>query len=95
MNKLIPAALILLALYQYANTQNGSKTPLNEPTPVYESINNTPVNKTSFKCDGRQHCSQMTSYDEAVFFLKNCPNTNMDGDRDGIPCERQFRDSLW
>lgn len=22
--------------------------------------------------------------------LNNCPNTKMDGDRDGIPCEKQF-----
>jgi hypothetical protein len=43
-----------------------------------------------FQCDGRQHCSQMRSYEEAVFFLRNCPNTKMDGDRDGIPCEQQF-----
>jgi len=43
-----------------------------------------------FSCDGRQHCSQMTSYDEAKYFLQNCPNTKMDGDGDGKPCERQF-----
>jgi cold shock CspA family protein len=40
-----------------------------------------------FRCDGRQHCSQMTSCDEAKFFLKNCPDPRMDGDHDGIPCE--------
>jgi len=45
---------------------------------------------TRFKCDGRQYCSQMTSCEEAVFFLNNCPNTKMDGDRDGIPCEKQW-----
>jgi len=32
----------------------------------------------------------MTSYDEAKFFIQNCPNTKMDGDDDGIPCEKQF-----
>lgn len=42
-----------------------------------------------FSCDGRLHCSQMTSCDEATYFLKNCPGTRMDGDGDGIPCERQ------
>lgn len=45
---------------------------------------------SKFKCDGRTHCSQMHSYEEAVFFLRNCPSTEMDGDGDGIPCERQF-----
>ncbi|WP_171022319.1 excalibur calcium-binding domain-containing protein [Thalassotalea litorea] len=43
-----------------------------------------------FTCDGRQHCSQMRSYEEALFFIRHCPNTKMDGDNDGIPCERQF-----
>ena len=46
--------------------------------------------KVTYKCDGRQHCSQMTSYEEAKYFIRYCPNTKMDGDGDGIPCERQF-----
>ena len=43
-----------------------------------------------YKCDGRKHCSQMGSYEEAVYFNKFCPDTKMDGDDDGIPCEKQF-----
>jgi cold shock CspA family protein len=43
-----------------------------------------------FQCDGRTYCSQMTSCDEAKFFLKNCPNVMMDGNHDGIPCEQQW-----
>ena len=46
--------------------------------------------KPTFKCDSRIHCSQMHSYEEAKFFLRHCPGVKMDGDRDGIPCERQF-----
>jgi len=42
-----------------------------------------------FTCDGRIYCSQMTSCEEATFFLKNCPGTKMDGDNDGVPCEQQ------
>jgi hypothetical protein len=45
----------------------------------------------NFTCDGRQHCSQMTSRAEAEFFLRSCPNTKMDGDNDGIPCENDSR----
>lgn len=48
------------------------------------------VTNAQFSCDGRIHCSQMRSYDEALFFLRNCPNTQMDGNGDGVPCERQF-----
>lgn len=42
------------------------------------------------KCDGRRHCSQMSSCREARFFLNNCPSVKMDGDGDGIPCEKQW-----
>ena len=49
-----------------------------------------PVSPGQFKCDGRTHCSQMRSYEEALYFLRNCPNTQMDGNNDGEPCERQF-----
>lgn len=41
-----------------------------------------------YRCDGRQHCSQMNSCAEANYFLKNCPGTEMDGDHDQIPCEQ-------
>mgnify|MGYP003577269684 CR=1 FL=1 len=43
-----------------------------------------------YQCDGRTHCSQMRSCAEAQYFLQHCPNTKMDGDRDGIPCENQW-----
>lgn len=43
-----------------------------------------------YRCDGRSHCSQMTSCSEAKFFLKNCPDTQMDGNHDGVPCEQQW-----
>ena len=46
---------------------------------------------SNFSCDGRQHCSQMASRAEAEYFIKHCPNTKMDGDRDGIPCENDSR----
>ncbi len=44
-----------------------------------------------FRCDGRETCSQMTSRDEAQFFVRNCPNTRMDGDNDGDACENDNR----
>lgn len=44
----------------------------------------------SYKCDGRVYCSQMTSCEEAKYFLQNCPGVLMDGNNDGIPCEQQW-----
>lgn len=43
-----------------------------------------------YACDGRTRCPQMTSCAEATYFLRHCPNTEMDGDGDGIPCEGQW-----
>ncbi len=48
------------------------------------------ADSSNFICDGREHCSQMTSCAEAIFFIRNCPNTKMDGDHDGVPCESQW-----
>ena len=45
---------------------------------------------TSYRCDGRRYCSQMTSCAESKFFLANCPGVKMDGDGDGTPCEEQW-----
>jgi Excalibur calcium-binding domain len=44
----------------------------------------------AYRCDQRTYCSQMTSCDEATWFLKNCPGVKMDGNRDGVPCEQQW-----
>jgi len=86
------AALVLLAVIvagsytwsKYYQSSAGSYTPAPALTRPYKE---TP---SQFRCDGRQHCSQMTSCDEAEFFIKNCPITKMDGDGDGIPCESQW-----
>jgi endonuclease YncB( thermonuclease family) len=48
-----------------------------------------PAQPGPFRCDGRTRCTQMSSCAEATFFLRNCPGTEMDGDGDGVPCERQ------
>lgn len=47
----------------------------------------TPVQAHRFQCTGKQYCSQMASCAEARFYIQQCPNTKMDGDGDGHPCE--------
>ena len=59
-------------------------TPVARPSP-----SRSPAS-SQFRCDGRTHCSQMTSCAEATYFLQNCPGTKMDGNNDGVPCERQW-----
>ena len=45
---------------------------------------------SNFVCDGREYCSQMTSCEEATYFINYCPHTKMDGNNDGVPCEKQW-----
>ena len=49
-----------------------------------------PRETPAFHCDGRVYCSQMTSCEEARYFLENCPGVKMDGEGDGVPCEGQW-----
>ncbi|MBE0655130.1 MAG: excalibur calcium-binding domain-containing protein [Bacteroidales bacterium] len=51
---------------------------------------NTNNNNATFHCSGKIYCSEMSSCAEAKFYLRNCPGTKMDGDNDGIPCEKQW-----
>lgn len=63
-----------------------SKAPWSPAPQAAASASPSPT----FRCDGRTHCSQMTSCAEATYFLKNCPGTKMDGNNDGVPCEQQW-----
>ena len=96
MKKIIIILIILgLGFYgnqKYRSHKQKSLSDISETTTDYvdSSELDTPSNSTKFKCDGRTHCSQMTSCEEATFFLNNCPDTKMDGDNDGIPCEKQW-----
>lgn len=86
---LIAAGLGWYAYAQYgdrvAAAQSSHQELIVAPAPV--AVQPTP---SAFQCDGRQHCSEMTSCREAKLFLKNCPGMKMDGDGDGIPCEQQL-----
>lgn len=96
--KLQVFGLLIIVLLAYTNggpafltSASSSLSGLNFSTSVNSSFSSPNLANQQFKCDGRQHCSQMHSRAEAKFFIRNCPNTKMDGDRDGIPCENDSR----
>ncbi len=60
-----------------------------KPTSSIPSYAEKEENRQNYRCEGKVYCSEMTSCDEAEFYQRNCPGTKMDGDNDGIPCERQ------
>ena len=89
MKKLLIVLVLIAVGYHYYN--ENTRTVYVSGEISYDEIGfDGNFDEEEFSCDGREHCSQMTSYEEAVFFINNCPNTKMDGDGDGIPCERQF-----
>ena len=65
--------------------------PATKPVAAVSTPAPAPTAKAvSSRCDGRTHCSQMTSCAEAKYFLANCPGVKMDGNHDGVPCEMQW-----
>ena len=89
------AILIGIGWYASQRYQANVQDLQGEPTQPQETRNikakpTLPTYSQQFSCDGREYCSQMTSCAEAKYFLRNCPATKMDGNSDGVPCERQW-----
>jgi cold shock CspA family protein len=90
---LLVITTLICVLYLY---QTFSPNPI--PIPVPDSVkqwlkpddSSRPSELSKYSCQGKQYCSQMGSCDEAKFYLKNCPNVKIDGNRDGVPCEKQW-----
>ncbi|MBB1324048.1 excalibur calcium-binding domain-containing protein [Pseudoalteromonas sp. SR45-1] len=96
----IIAVLGFVAVNKYNHYQSNEQ--FNSQTPVITNADLAtfdeqypkiviPKSTQNFTCDGRQYCTEMRSREEAVFFINNCPNTKMDGDGDGKPCESDTR----
>jgi endonuclease YncB( thermonuclease family) len=49
------------------------------------------VGQEGFACAGKRTCGAMTSCAEARFYLEQCGVTRLDGDHDGVPCEKLCR----
>jgi len=93
MNKVIILVIIIALWLGYQKQFSSQDTIYNHQQEAVVTLPNTQVNtipKQQFQCDGRQYCSQMTSCQEAMFFLRHCPDPRMDGNNDGVPCEKQW-----
>lgn len=93
---ILASTALLAATLFYGYTAFYKEQPAPSSTAPLTAAPATPVSTTAtaststFRCDGRTHCSQMNSCEEAKFFLRNCPNVQMDGNGDGVPCEQQW-----
>lgn len=73
----------------YQQTRQPKNITINSVSQTSPARSDNLQTPTNFKCEGKQHCSQMASCEEAAFYLKNCPDVKIDGDNDGVPCERE------
>lgn len=79
----------------YSKLQSGSDRQPEANSQLINSLENplgTQQPVPRYSCEGKIHCSEMTSCGEAQFYLRNCPGTKIDGDSDGVPCESQWCD---
>jgi hypothetical protein len=82
----VVAALVWFGHAKYqAQRESHARTGFTAPVPAQAT--SAP---SRFSCDGRTRCTQMTSCEEATYFIQHCPNTTMDGNHDGVPCEQQW-----
>ncbi|MEI6221692.1 MAG: thermonuclease family protein [bacterium] len=86
-----------------ACSQNATPTPTpiitsDTPTPMPTADINTPIpqptenpNPNNYSCGSKTYCTQMTSCEEAEYYLTQCGLSRLDGDGDGVPCETLCR----
>ncbi|WP_101926744.1 MULTISPECIES: excalibur calcium-binding domain-containing protein [Luteimonas] len=96
MTRLVMLLILGLAVWAGYRYFNPSEPTMAAPVAATSTVRPStpervlPRPAQTFSCDGRQHCSQMRSCEEATFFIRNCPDTKMDGNHDGVPCEAQW-----
>jgi hypothetical protein len=100
-SRLLLSTALLLTLEAFASSADRSlqsavvrgdrEIPISTRFPHAETFFfTTQSQQREYKCEGKIYCSEMTSCEEAKFYLKNCPGVKIDGDGDGIPCESQW-----
>lgn len=69
--------------WEYRHSKKGQKqntSPRNESAAIEKPSNNN--------CGAKRYCKEMNSCDEAKFYLNQCGLSRLDGDGDGVPCEK-------
>lgn len=82
---IVAAALIDLSSHGWFERMKRSESQKDDERPAAKMLGGI-----EHSCEGKTHCSQMTSCEEAEFYLHHCPDVQIDGDGDGIPCEQQW-----
>lgn len=67
--------------WRKANRSNKTVNDKSQPNTV----------SAKFSCGSKRYCNQMSSCEEAYFYLKQCGLGRLDGDGEGVPCESLCR----
>jgi endonuclease YncB( thermonuclease family) len=72
--------------------KNACPTSATPPAPASPAAS-APATPASggFTCAGKRYCREMTSCEEAKFYLTQCGVRSLDGNHDGVPCETLCR----
>ncbi|MCQ8119907.1 thermonuclease family protein [Methylomonas rosea] len=69
--------------WEYRHSKKGQQQnspPRNVSTAIEKPSDN--------QCGAKRYCKEMTSCDEAKVYLSQCGLSRLDGDGDGVPCEK-------
>jgi endonuclease YncB( thermonuclease family) len=69
--------------------QSSAPAVLQQPAPA--PAQSRPAATSTPTCGSKRYCTQMTSCAEAQFYFRQCGLSRLDGDSDGVPCERLCR----
>ena len=73
------------APWEWRAAHAAGAAPSSQPLGI---ISRRQVAQSGYSCQPRRTCSQISSCDEAQWYLGNCPwGGKLDRDKDGIPCE--------
>lgn len=65
--------------------RHGKKTSVKLLRAANQSVGSAQQKET---CGSKQYCKEMASCEESKFYLTQCGLSRLDGDGDGIPCEK-------
>jgi len=68
--------------WQWRKLHAADTPPAQPPQPITSA-----PSTGSYTCGSKRHCAQMSSCDEARFYLTHCGVKSLDRDGDGTPCE--------
>jgi len=94
--KLVITVLVFpVFVYAHGGRTNAEGCHTNRKTGEYHchgsGTSSRPVqlrsSEENMTCGSKYYCKEMTSCEEAQYYLNQCGLTRLDGDGDGIPCE--------